>query len=413
MKVFDRYFSKNPFVFIPDFPDTLSLIITIPVYDDPDVFFTLDSLVACAVQPGQVGVIVLVNYAEDCATDIKERNNSLYSELVVSLGKYKDSGIHLYFCKVCDLPVKQSGVGVARKIAMDTAARYFYDRNRPDGVIASLDADTLVEKNYCKAISDGFAANNRAGISIAYRHVWEAGINKEQLSAICKYELYLRYYRMSLAYTGHPYAYTCLGSAFAVRALDYVAEGGMNKRQAGEDFYFLQKLVATGRFTHLKTTCVYPAARISARTPFGTGQSVRQIMAESGIFNTYNFGAFRILKMFFDSVERIYYMSETELADWLETLPEGLKSFLSENDIENMIAEVKANCASLKQFRKRFFDNFNAFRVLKFLNYVHPLYWSKLDICDSATAFLRELYPGEQIPGDILPLLYVFREKDI
>ena len=65
--------------------------------------------------------------------------------------------------------------------------------------------------------------------------------------AIMKYELYLRYYRLALEYTGHPHAYHCIGSAFAVRTLDYVAQGGMNKRQAGEDFYFLQKLIATGR----------------------------------------------------------------------------------------------------------------------------------------------------------------------
>lgn len=50
------------------------------------------------------------------------------------------------------------------------------------------------------------------------------------------YELYLRYYQQALEYCGHPYAYTCIGSAFAVRAADYVLQGGMNKRQAGKIF---------------------------------------------------------------------------------------------------------------------------------------------------------------------------------
>ncbi len=34
-----------------------------------------------------------------------------------------------------------------------------------------------------------------------------------------------------------------VGSALAVKALQYVKAGGMNRKQAGEDFYFVQKLV--------------------------------------------------------------------------------------------------------------------------------------------------------------------------
>ena len=84
-----------------------------------------------------------------------------------------------------------------------------------------------------------------AGVSIAYAHrLEEADMTVQAREAIMKYELYLRYYRLALEYTGHPHAYHCIGSAFAVRTLDYVAQGGMNKRQAGEDFYFLQKLIS-------------------------------------------------------------------------------------------------------------------------------------------------------------------------
>ena len=39
MKIFDRYFEKNPLKFFPDFPDRLALIIVIPVFDDPDFEF--------------------------------------------------------------------------------------------------------------------------------------------------------------------------------------------------------------------------------------------------------------------------------------------------------------------------------------------------------------------------------------
>lgn len=413
MKVFDRYFSKNPPVIVPDFSDTLSLIVTIPVYDDPDIFFTIDSLAACSLTSGPVGVIVLVNYAEDCGVDVKKRNDALYVKLLEYVSAQPDTGMQFRICRAFDLPAKQSGVGVARKIAMDAAARYFYDRGLPDGVIASLDADTLVEKNYCTAVSEAFRNNNRAGVALAYKHIWPENIKQEQLAAMCRYELYLRYYRMCLEYIGHPYAYTCLGSAFAVRALDYAAEGGMSKRQAGEDFYFIQKLIATGRFARLPATCVFPAARLSERTPFGTGQAVRQIMETGGHFNTYHLEAFQVLKVFFDSVASMYCMTEAELTLWIGKQPESLRAFLSEHDFENRIAEVKANSASDKQFRKRFFDNFNAFRVLKYLNYVHPVYWEKQEITVAASCLLKELYPEENRPADIFSLLDAFREKDV
>lgn len=114
-----------------------------------------------------------------------------------------------------------------------------------------------------------------------------------------KYELYLRYYRLALEYTGHPHAYHCIGSAFAVRTLDYVAQGGMNKRQAGEDFYFLQKLIATGRYATLQSTQVYPSPRFSGRTPFGTGQAVPADRSGVRTFSGISPTGFSGFKMFF------------------------------------------------------------------------------------------------------------------
>ena len=56
-----------------------------------------------------------------------------------------------------------------------------------------------------------------------------------------------------------------------------------------------------------------------------------------------------------------------------------------------VLAEINANCASVEQFMKRFFDNFNAFRVLKYLNFVHESCYSKIDILSAANKLLAEL----------------------
>src|SRR5213594_3575687 len=88
--------------------------------------------------------------------------------------------------------------------------------------------------------------------------------------AIAAYELHLRYYVRALRYAGFPYAHHTIGSCMAVRADVYKKQGGMNKRQAGEDFYFLQKIIPLGHFTDLTETKVIPSSRPSDRVPFGT-----------------------------------------------------------------------------------------------------------------------------------------------
>lgn len=412
MKVFDRYFSKNSEVLLTDFPERVDLIVILPVFDDPDVFRTLDSLNDCRKLQVPVGVIVAVNYAENCSLQVKVRNQQLAQALQEYVSERPHPGIHYHIIRAFDLPARSAGVGLARKIAMDAAAFWFYRNAKPDGIIASLDADTLVGEDYFPLLREAFTGNTRAGVALDFRHVWEKVCPPTQISAICKYELYLRYYRMCLAFIGHPYAFTCLGSAFAVRARDYVAEGGMNKRQAGEDFYFIQKLIATGRFARLKTVCVYPSARLSVRTPFGTGQAVKQILKESGEYVTYCFEAFRILKFFFAESEKWFRLSRQELNDLIALQPVELREFLKETDFQEMLQEVNANSASFQQFRKRFFDNFNAFRVLKCLNYMHTHFFTRQPVENEARKLAGALGWRTDHLKDVRELLEFFREKD-
>src|SRR6202008_222876 len=55
--------------------------------------------------------------------------------------------LNFHFIQVENLPDKDSGVGLARKIGMDEAVRGFYEINF-DGMIVCLDADCTVSKNY-------------------------------------------------------------------------------------------------------------------------------------------------------------------------------------------------------------------------------------------------------------------------
>ena len=395
MKIFKRYFERNPICCSVDFSNQPKAIVIIPVLDDKDIFETIDSLKACSCQEGRVGVIVVVNHGEDASPLVKQANEELAKELKVRYceGQMEIENVNVKVIEAFDISPKWAGVGMARKLAMDAAAFFFYKQNMPECPILSLDADTLVEENYLDVVIRYFRENAVAGVSIAYAHRYES-CPEEMADAIIKYELYLRYYQLALAYVGHPHAYHCIGSAFAVRAVDYVAQGGMNKRQAGEDFYFLQKLIATGRYATLDSTCVYPSARFSTRTPFGTGQTVRQIVEECGVYRVYHFAAFRDLKCFFEGLSTLYQASQKVCESYFAAQTDELQAFLADINGLDLVRDANANSASQLQFVKRFFIHFNAFRVLKYLNFVHERSYQKVDI----KVAVQDLFKALELP---------------
>ena len=65
------------------------------------------------------------------------------------------------------------------------------------------------------------------------------------------------------------------------RASTYALSGGMNRRKAGEDFYFLHKIGPLGKIVAVRNTAVYPSARLSDRVPFGTGKAQQEWLVQS------------------------------------------------------------------------------------------------------------------------------------
>ena len=63
----------------------------------------------------------------------------------------------------------------------------------------------------------------------------------------------------------------------------------MNRKKAGEDFYFLQKLFDAGHFSECNTTRVIPSPRPSDRVIFGTGPAIREYL-ETAVSLTFHPG---------------------------------------------------------------------------------------------------------------------------
>lgn len=402
--------------FIKDsIPDDLKVIVTIPCYNEPDIIKSLECLANCHPINGSVEVITVINSSEMDGEDIIEANNKTYEEIKDWISCNQFEGINFFVFKVENLPKKHAGVGLARKIAMDEAVRRFNAINMPMGVITGFDADTLCDKNYFTALENFFSNKKNRGASIYFEHpVDGTEFDENVYKASAFYELYLRYYKNALSYIGHPYAFYCIGSAYAVRASDYALQGGMNRKQAGEDFYFLQKIIPLGGFGEVNSTRVIPSSRISDRTPFGTGRSISEIKSSEHLdYLTYNIIAFKRVRNLVSRVNDFYKCDESKFHSILSDMPVDIKAYCESISFKEGLDEINSNCSSLKVFRSKFFKYFNVLNVLKYLNFVHSTELNKESVLVGAYDLLQELgydYKGEK---DVFDLLKFYREKEL
>ena len=261
-------------------PD-LGLSIVIPCFDEPDIRRTLNSLARCDAPECDVEVLVVVNAPVGADRTVLANNATAMRQLDDVRNHAPANGIRFLALRHEDLPRRTAGVGLARKIGMDEAARRMAPGRRCDGIIVSLDADCEVEPNFLGEIERLFREHERCpGVSIYFEHPLPEPDHDPVHDAILNYELHLRYYVTGQRLAGFPYAFHTIGSAMACRAATYARQGGMNRRQGGEDFYFIQKLIALGGYRVLNSTTVYPGVRVSDRVPFGTGRAIGKALGQ-------------------------------------------------------------------------------------------------------------------------------------
>ncbi|MCW3788267.1 glycosyltransferase family 2 protein [Plebeiibacterium sediminum] len=388
------------------------LVVVIPVFLEKDICKTLDSLKKCNPIPKHVAVVLVVNAGVNAAEDIIVTQEQTIVELDAYSTAFNNEHLSFYTVKAFDLPRKHFGAGLARKIGMDLAIQHFFDHSNDNGIIVSLDADTMVEENYFTEIYHWFnRSHKRKACSIYYEHPIEGDeFDEEIYQAVTQYELYLRYYVSALKVIGFPYAYHTVGSCFAVHANAYVKVGGMNRRQGGEEFYFIQKLVQMGGYGELNSTIVKPSSRISERVPFGTGPSIKNIVTDEEDYSTYNPTSFFDLKVLFDSVEEYYAISEEEYQSKILELPGRVRSFLLNSSFWEEINNLSENCSNVEAFKKRFYHVFNAFKLVKYLNYTHEHFIGKIPVFDAAIELLEYMQYNTDDFFEERELLLKFRE---
>lgn len=388
----------------------LGIVVVIPAYKEEFLLLSLMSLKKCKLPLADVEVIVVVNDSILDNAKTKKLNQKIFEQATAWSEKNSRPRMRFRILYKGELPKKTGGVGLARKIGMDEACYRFGKAKVKKGIIVCFDADSKCEENYLVAIEHHFKKHPRtSACSIHFEHPIRGFDFEEPVyQAIIAYELHLRYFINVQEWVGFPFAYQTIGSSMAVRSDYYQKQGGMNRRKAGEDFYFLQKFIALGNFTNLNSTTVIPSPRISDRVPFGTGKAVGEILEQKGQYDTYNILTFKDLKIFVKQLKIIYNLENS----WKTLdLPNSVTQYLELQNFDERLAEIRQHTTSFSTFKKRFFHWFNAFQVMKFAHFARDHFYENVSVESAALTLLveRKIALKEE---DQKSLLLLYRNLD-
>ncbi|MFN0203835.1 MAG: glycosyltransferase [Bacteroidia bacterium] len=357
----------------------LAMVVVIPCFAETHLLSTLNSLEKCDLPQGKVEILIVINGSEKASAEQMQKNEQTLKDFQAWNHKRKYVYHVLHFP---NLPKKHAGVGLARKIGMDEALDRLQQVDNEKGIIVCLDADSLVPANYLVEIEQYFLRYPKTkAASIHFEHP----LSNEEIAAlspdapqfspevyagILRYELYLRYYIEGLKYAGYPFAYHTIGSSMVARADIYAAEGGMNRKQAGEDFYFLHKIIPLGNFGEITATQVYPSPRPSEKVPFGTGRAIQNWLSNpEEEYPCYNVQIFEDLRLFLEKVPALYVSEE-------RNFPPSIQAFCDTLKFEEDLAENKKHSPNEKTFIKRFFRWFDGFMILKYVHFARDNFYT-------------------------------------
>ena len=379
-----KNFARKTALFEEKTLDNLQLCVVIPCFNEPEALQTLQSIKKCDLPPCGVEVLIIINDGENASENIKQQNLHTFNQLNEFAQKNNSENLKFLIHYEKNIPKKLAGVGFARKLGMDEAVRRL---NHPNGIIACLDTDCTVSKNYLTEIYHNFLPENFNTATIYFEHPVKGNDYPDEIyQAAYHYELHLRYYKNALAYAGFPFAIYTVGSSMAVKANAYCKQGGMNKRKAGEDFYFLPKMCKLSKPVEINSCAVFPSPRISNRVPFGTGKAIGEIISSEtpATYLTYAFRSFSDLKVLFENIENLYNNLPVQL-------PDSITAFLSEIEFEQELNEIRNNSTDYTSFYKRFFQWFNAFRILKFIHFARDNFYPNQPVEQETKKLLSEM----------------------
>ncbi len=404
-------------------------------------------------------IILILNCAKSCTT--QQRSNTLKAKShLLNLGKVtwqsakgesvqliQSSSAHWLVWDITDWNDSNSldtfvhGVGYARKLGMDLALRLFSQNQIADPFFLTTDADVLLPDEYfelpvlvgqytSEQCEKGNKNNNCSGYIFPFQHTYISTApsktesttkSKKEPSptniAAILYEMSLRYYVLGLRWAGSPWGFHTVGSTLAIHAFHYAANRGFPKREAGEDFYLLNKIAKTGAVLSLKKPVITLSDRASHRVPFGTGPAVQRIQQLDSIMNEfmlYNPACFEWLKLWLLAIPKLYTqpltvaltevqdMAQKKVANYVE-INEKIHDILLGLNIEKSINHSRKQSKSAAEFCRHMLTWFDAFKTLKFIHAARNKYLPSLTLSEWTHAIELNNIPFISQPTESSP----------
>ncbi len=387
------------------------MVVVIPAHAEKNMLFsTLASLAQNSLSSLRNSfVLCVINNKKSSSCEVKNNNQQTlkYLDILVSgkdpeqlnldqglKNEFKfitEAGLRIGYIDASsegyEIPDNEGGVGMARKIGMDMALSLLAKSSSWKKLILCLDADTLVQSNYLETIKDYFTKKVKTAI-VAYEH--QEAENDEGRAAIYCYEIFLRYWILGLKYAKSPYAYHSIGSTIICSVDAYLAVRGMNRREAGEDFYFLNKLAKIGKINYIKETCVYPSSRASFRVPFGTGKRIQRFLThEQEEYILYDPQIFEILAKWLQLMEEAVLDGEKDILIRAGSIHPSLLSFLTDCRFGEAWVRIRRNVKSRDKLINHFHCWFDSFKTLKLINYLTREFYPPVNMFEAVGRILK------------------------
>jgi hypothetical protein len=341
------------------------------------------------------------------------------------------------------------GVGLARKIGADLALelrargqlesrwihttdadvrlppRYFQSADDPEPAAGGTERGEEIEDK-ARETRDSGAGEDSAVTTYPFWHAASGEADLDRATAI--YEISLRSYVLGLRWAGSPYAHHTVGSALAFDASAYAAVRGFPRRQAGEDFYLLNKLAKVGRVALARCQPIRISARPSDRVPFGTGRAVQRFRSLEAAGETPDFYDPRIfvaLRHWLTALNRLGGHGDVDL--WRETLRESptdpagadvsalrtcMQEFAADQNAEQVFTDLCRQHPPGPQLRRHLHGWFDAFRTLKLVHAVRDRGFPSLPWPEALRRAPHVSIPPAILGGDPDPIRAVLARQE-
>ena len=350
-----------------NFKKKYSYHIIIPIYNELDyIHSTLQSIEKQKTDLlNETLIILIINNNQNASSEIKDKNYKTHQ--LILKNKYNFEYVVLdYYSNKNAIKEKDFGVGLARKIGFDFALKYS-DQN---SLFFSLDADTLVSPLYLETIVQHYKKFYFSACVINFRHQQAKDTNIE--NGIRIYEKALHEMAIKIKQCNSPYGYISMGSTIICTAQEYLLVGGMPKKKACEDFYFMQSLAKHTQIYFIKKVLVYPSSRVEQRVHLGTGYRMNEYKKHNTFKNLFfPDSSYQIVQCIIAIAEKNYGNAYTTVnKELIKNLSDKVCNFLDKNNICKVWQQINLNAKSKQQFMLFFHQWFDALKIMQLLKYV-------------------------------------------